>query len=114
MGEPQRGEIWLVDLNPTRGREPPFGRRPALIVSVDLFNQGPADLVVVLPVTSKEKRIPFHLIIEPPESGLSKTSFIKCEDIRSIAKERLLKRVGKISTRTLTDVEDRLRILLSL
>jgi mRNA interferase MazF len=113
MGEPQRGEIWLVDLNPTRGREP-FGRRPALIVSVDLFNQGPADLVVILPVTSKEKGIPFHLIIEPPESGLSKTSFIKCEDIRSIAKERLLKRVGKISNRTLTDVEDRLRILLSL
>jgi mRNA interferase MazF len=113
MGEPQRGEIWLVDLNPTRGREP-FGRRPALIVSVDLFNQGPAALVVVLPITSKEKGIPFHLMIEPSESGLSKRSFIKCEDIRSIAKERLLKRVGRISPKTFTDVEDRLRILLDL
>jgi len=113
MNEPLRGEIWLVDLNPTRGREP-FGRRPALIVSVDLFNQGPADLVVTLPITSKEKGIPFHLKIEASESGLSKKSFIKCEDIRSIAKERLLKRVGQISPRTLTDVEDRLRILLNL
>jgi mRNA interferase MazF len=113
MNEPLRGEIWLVDLNPTRGREP-FGRRPALIVSVDLFNQGPAGLVVALPVTSKEKGIPFHLKIEAVESGLSKKSFIKCEDIRSIAKERLLKRVGQISPRTLTDVEDRLRILLNL
>jgi len=113
MSEPLRGEIWLVDLNPTRGREP-FGRRPALIVSVDLFNQGPAGLVVALPVTSKEKGIPFHLKIEAVESGLRKKSFIKCEDIRSIAKERLLKRVGQISPRTLTDVEDRLRILLNL
>ncbi len=113
MSEPLRGEIWLVDLNPTRGREP-FGRRPALIVSIDLFNQGPADLVVTLPITSKEKGIPFHLKIEVNESGLSKKSFIKCEDIRSIAKERLLKRVGKISPKTLTDVEDRLRILLNL
>jgi mRNA interferase MazF len=113
MGEPRRGEIWLVDLNPTQGREP-FGRRPALIVSVDLFNLGPAGLVVVLPITSREKGIPFHLIMEPSESGLSRKSFIKCEDIRSIAKERLLKRVGRISPRTLADVEDRLRILLNL
>lgn len=103
----------MVDLNPTRGREP-FGRRPALIVSIDLFNQGPAGLVVILPVTSKEKGIPFHLMIDPSESGLSKKSFIKCEDIRSIAKERLLKRVGGIYPRTLADVEDRLRILLDL
>ena len=91
-----------------------LGRRPALIVSVDLFNQGPAGLVVTLPITSKEKGIPFHLRIETIESGLSKKSFIKCEDIRSIAKERLLKRVGRISPQTLTDVEDRLRILLNL
>jgi mRNA interferase MazF len=113
MSEPRRGEIWLVDLNPTKGREP-FGRRPALIVSVDLFNQGPAGLVVTLPITSKEKGIPFHLTIEAFESGLSKKSFIKCEDIRSITKERLLKRLGQISPKTLTDVEDRLRILLNL
>lgn len=113
MSEPLRGEIWLVDLNPTRGREP-FGRRPALIVSVDLFNQGPAGLVVTLPITSREKGIPFHIKIEALESGLPKKSFIKCEDIRSIAKDRLLKRVGRISHGILADVEDRLRILLNL
>jgi mRNA interferase MazF len=41
---PNRGEVWLVDLNPIRGREQ-AGRRPALVVSVDEFNNGPADLV---------------------------------------------------------------------
>jgi len=43
--KPARGEIWLVDLNPTRGHEQ-AGKRPALVVSVDLFNFGPAELVV--------------------------------------------------------------------
>jgi mRNA interferase MazF len=113
MAEPHRGEIWWVDLNPTRGREP-FGRRPALIVSVDLFNLGPAELIVVLPVTSKEKGIAFHVPIEISEVGLNKQSFIKCEDIRSISKDRLYKRLGMVSQNTMAAVEDRLRILLNL
>ena len=81
MAEPRRGEVWLVDLNPTKGREP-FGRRPALIISVDLFNQGPAELVVALPITSRAKGIPFHVPVDRPEGGFTKPSFIKCEDIQ--------------------------------
>jgi mRNA interferase MazF len=113
MIDPKRGDVWLVDLNPTRGREP-FGRRPALIVSVDLFNQGPAELIVALPITSKEKGIPFHVSIEISEGGLQKRSFVKCEDIRSISKDRLSKRLGSVSAETMSAVEDRLRILLNL
>ena len=48
---PSRGEIWMVDLNSARGHEQ-AGVRPALVVSVDTFNHGPAGLAVVLPVTS--------------------------------------------------------------
>ena len=113
MGEALRGEVWLVDLNSTRGREQ-SGRRPGLVVSVDLFNEGPAGLVVILPITTKAKGIPFHVEINIPEGGLTKQSFIKCEDIRSIAKERLFKRVGRVSDETMKAVEDRLRILLNL
>src|SRR5438128_11466126 len=51
MVAPIRGEVWLIDLNPVRGHEQ-AGRRPALVVSDDLFNQGPAGLVIVLPITS--------------------------------------------------------------
>ena len=47
MITPSRGEIWMVDLNPARGHEQ-AGYRPCLVVSVDLFNHGPAELVVVL------------------------------------------------------------------
>src|SRR6185295_5268066 len=46
-----RGEVWLADLDPTRGHEQ-AGRRPVLIVSDDVFNAGAAELVVVLPMTS--------------------------------------------------------------
>lgn len=111
--EPSRGEIWLVDLNPTRGHKQE-GVRPALVVSVDLFNHGPAGLVVVLPLTTRAKGIPFHVEIVPPEGGVKTKSFIKCEDVRSVAQERLSRRWGAISPATIAAVEDRLRILLDL
>ena len=108
-----RGDVWFVDLDPTRGHEQ-AGRRPALVVSVDQFNQGPADLIVVFPITTTARGVPFHVRVTPPEGGLRKPSYIKCEDVRSVANERLLKRLGKVSATTLNAVEDRLRILLDL
>ena len=111
--KPSRSDIWLVDLNPTRGREQ-AGKRPCLVVSVDLFNQGASDLAVVLPITSRDKRIPFHVEVNPPEGGLIQTSFIKCEDVRSISVERLSQKLGIVSATTMNMVEERLRILLGL
>ncbi|MBI1869759.1 MAG: type II toxin-antitoxin system PemK/MazF family toxin [Chlamydiae bacterium] len=111
--EPSRGEIWFVDLNPTRGHEQ-SGIRPCLIVSVNPFNRGPAGLVIALPISSKEKGIPLHVPITPPEGGLKKRSFVKCEDMRSISKDRLVKCTGSVSSKTLSAIQDRLQILLGL
>jgi mRNA interferase MazF len=108
-----RGEIWFADLSPTRGHEQ-SGRRPCLILSVDPFNHGPADLHVVLPLTTKEKYVPLHVAVDSTESGLKQRSFIKCEDIRSIARERLVERRGSISAQTMAMVEDRVQMLLGL
>lgn len=113
MDHPLRGDIWLIDLNPSRGHEQ-AGRRPGLVVSVDLFNEGPAGLVVVIPVTTREKGIPWHVAIHPPEGGVTKRSFVKCEDLRSVSKERLVRRLGRVTEKTLDAVEERLRILLAL
>jgi len=110
---PSRSEIWTVELNPTRGHEQ-AGVRPCLVISVDLFNLGPAELVVVLPITTKHKGIPFHVEIAPPEGSLTEKSYIKCEDVRSVSLERLKTRVGIISPEKMALVEDRLRILLEL
>jgi mRNA interferase MazF len=111
--DPSRGDIWTVDLDPTRGHEQ-AGRRPALVVSVDLFNRGPAGLVVVLPITSKAKGIPLHVPLAPPEGGVKTASYVKCEDIRSISKERLAKRLGHVLPETLQQIEDRLAVLLGM
>ncbi len=113
MARASRGDLCSVELSPVRGREQ-AGRRPALVVSVDEFNHGPADLVVVVPLTTKDKGIPFHVGIRPPEGGVDRPSYIKCEDVRSVSKERLVEQLGSVDAGTLAQVEDRLRILLGL
>lgn len=110
---PKRGDVWYVDLDPVRGREQ--GRtRPALIVSADILNAGPAELVIVIPITTTDRRIPTHIQIDPPEGGLTRRSFAKAEDIRSISTLRLQNRLGRISDQTLRRVEDALVVLLDI
>jgi mRNA interferase MazF len=111
--QPSRGEIWDLDLNPTRGHEQ-AGRRPALIVSVDLFNEGSSGLVVAIPLTRTCRKVRWHVEVHPPEGGLTSVSYIKCEDVRSLSKARLVQSRGRVSPRTLSLVEDRIRILLGL
>jgi mRNA interferase MazF len=113
LSKPSRGEIWFLNLDPTQGREQ-AGSRPALVISVDAFNHGPADLLVVLPVTSVAKGIPFHVAVAPPEGGVRQPSFIKCEDLRSVSRSRVRERWGTIGPQTMAAVEDRLRILMGL
>lgn len=105
-GKASLGEVWWVDLDPTRGREQ-RGRRPAVVVSVDPLNHGPAELVIVTPLTSKEKGIPFHV-------GTKDHGFAKCEDVRSISVECLLSRKGRVTPVELARIQDRLRLLLGL
>ena len=113
MNDPSRGDIWLVNFDPTKGREQ-AGNRPALVISINPFNHGPADLVIVLPLTSQAKGIPSHVPVRPPEGGLTLPSYIKCEDVRSISKQRLARRLGSVTRTTMNAVEDRLQILLGL
>ena len=110
---PSRGEIWMVDLNPTRGHEQ-AGIRPAVVVSADTFNHGPAGLVVVLPITSRDKGIVLHVPVAPPEGGLTLPSYVKTEDVRSVARERLTRRLGQVSAATMVRIVDHLRILLDI
>jgi mRNA interferase MazF len=111
--QPSRGDVWEVSLDPTIGREQ-AGTRPALVLSIDKFNHGPAELVIVLPITSKNKNQPLHVAVTPPEGGLSLPSFIKCDDIRSVSKQRLKRFCGTVAAQTLAEVEKRMKILLQL
>src|SRR5215468_3505344 len=99
LPRPSRGEVWFLNLDPTQGGEQ-AGSRPALVISVDAFNHGPADLVVVLPITSQPKGIPFHVAVAPPEGGVRQPSFIKCEDVRSVSRSRFGERWGTVASKT--------------
>ncbi|MBW7865909.1 MAG: type II toxin-antitoxin system PemK/MazF family toxin [Candidatus Hydrogenedentes bacterium] len=111
--KPCRGELWMADLEPITGHEQ-GGKRPCLVFSDNLFNHGPAELVVVLPVTSKNRGIPLRVPVEPPEGGLKMTSYVMPEMIRSISVRRLVRRLGKISDGTLRTVEEHVCVVLGL
>src|SRR5437763_11353089 len=110
---PQRGEVWLADLDPTFGHEQ-GGRRPVLVVSVDTFNAGRSGLAVVLPVTSRVRPLPLHVPVNPPEGGLRVPSAILCDAIRSVDRRRLIDCWGTLNPVTLALVEGCLRRLLGL
>lgn len=108
-----RGQIRVADLNPAMGHEQ-ANVRPVLIVSNDQFNSGPAGLVTVVPITGTDRGIPLHIRIDPPEGGLTKPSVILCDQVRTISVKRLQKELGMVTQATMAEVEDRIRILLSL
>ena len=108
-----RGEIWLADLRPMRGHEP--AACPVVIISTNTFNHGPANLVFVLPLTRMDRRIPMHVPIDPPEGGVAARSYIVCDALCSMAKERLRTEAwGRVSAVTFHKVVDHLGILLAL
>ncbi len=111
--QPSRGDVWFADLGQTRGHEQ-AGVRPVVVVSSDLLNRGRSRLVVVVPLTRRERRIPFHVELSPPEGGVQRRSFAKCEDVRSVSHERLISHMGAVSDETLADITRRLCLLLDL
>ena len=114
MAFSQRGEVWLVDLNPTRGHEQ-AGRRPALVVSAEAFNRGRAGLVFVVPLSTRARGIPTHVEVRPPAGGLHETSWARCEDLRSVSTEQLgTGPLGVVPAEVLGAVGERLRLLLEL
>jgi mRNA interferase MazF len=90
-----RGEIRWADLDPTQGREQ-SGQRPVLILSHDVFTER-SGTVIAVALTSQEPRAGFPLTLECTASGLPKLSWIKISQIRTLATERLGRRIGRAS-----------------
>jgi mRNA interferase MazF len=108
-----RGEVWLIDLGDPIGHEQGY-ERPGLIVSDDILNHGSSGVVIVLPITSKLRNIPVHVNIKRGEAGLSADSCVQCDHPRALSKLRFIKPLGIVRHATMRDVEDRLRVVLSL
>jgi mRNA interferase MazF len=109
----KRGEIWIVNLDPIVGSEQ-AGQRPALILSADALNASPADLVTVLPLTSRQRPLPSRVALVPPEGGVHLPSWVICEQVRTVSNTRLKSRLGSVAPATMDKVSDIVRMLLAL
>jgi mRNA interferase MazF len=98
MNNITQGDVWLFNPDPVVGNELGKKIRPCLIVSSNSWNKIRSGLVMIVPLTSKDKNILTHVRIEPAKSGLEKVSFAVCEQIRSISKERLIQKLGSVSS----------------
>ncbi|MBI5206213.1 MAG: type II toxin-antitoxin system PemK/MazF family toxin [Candidatus Firestonebacteria bacterium] len=111
---PKRGEIYLVNFDPTIGAEIKK-TRPALIVQNDIANRySPITIVTAISSQFEEHLYPTEILIEPPEGGLGNNSVVLLNQIRSIDKKRLIKRLGKVEIETMDKIDRALMISLSL
>lgn len=91
----KQGEIWYVDLNPVKGSEQ-AGVRPVVIMSGNLMNTY-LKVLICCPLTTKVKGYKGNVVVQPDkENGLTEVSEVLIFHIRSISKERFVKRMGKI------------------
>lgn len=111
----KRGDVYLARLDPVEGSEQ-AGRRPVVLVSRDAINAA-SPVVVVVPCTSyhEGRRIyPSQVVLRAPAAGLRNDSIALGEQVRSVAKKRLLERWGALDTETMKHLDRALLITLDL
>ena len=105
---PERGDIVWIDFSPTKGHEQ-LGIRPAVVISASKYNAF-SGLVLVCPLTSKQKGYSFEVSVESSEG----TSFVLSDQIRTFdIKERILKNTGKVSEGEMNEILGRVSVLFS-
>jgi len=111
----QRGEIWLINLDPTIGAEIKK-TRPAVIVSDDAI--GILPLKVIVPITEWKERYavaPWMVRLEPDvQNRLEKPSAADAFQVRSVAEERFVRCLGSLSDVAMNRIAKALAIVLSL
>jgi mRNA interferase MazF len=111
---PKRGEVYLVNFDPTIGAEIQK-TRPALVVQNDVANRH-SPITIVAAITSQfdESLYPTEVLIQPPEGGLSIPSVVLLNQIRSVDKRRLVRRLGVLTPATMERVDRAVLISLEL
>jgi mRNA interferase MazF len=107
------GSVVWVQLNPTRGREQP-GTRPAVVVAGAGYLQAVPDLVIVVPVTTRNRGWPHHVPLRGPELSPSESSYAMTEQPRTISRDRVSRRAGQVDDATLSDIRGWIRDFLEL
>lgn len=111
---PRRGEVYLVNFDPTIGSEIKK-TRPALILQNDIANRH-SPITIVAAITSKYDATlyPTEVLVKPPEGGLTTNAVVLLNQVRSIDKGRLIKRLGVLKSSTMQHVDRALQISVGL
>ncbi|MFQ5471201.1 MAG: type II toxin-antitoxin system PemK/MazF family toxin [Gammaproteobacteria bacterium] len=101
----RRGEVWLANLNPTRGSEQ-AGTRPVIIFQNDLINQFTTTLLTI-PLTTNLRRaaLPSCVRIAKGDGGIKSDSVALCHQLRVLDKTRLQRKLGSVSQQTIDEIE---------
>jgi mRNA interferase MazF len=114
VARPRRGEVYLVTFDPTLGSEI-RKTRPALVLQNDVVNRHSSIVIVAaLPSQFKERLYPTEVLVKAPEGGLTVDSVVLLNQIRSIDRQRLVKRLGALKSATMNGVDRALQISLGL
>ena len=105
----KRGEIWWIDLEPTRGSEIKK-TRPGAILTVDALNKARRTVVIVPLSSSAQPRPP--IVVTTPSAG--KLSVAVCDQVRAVDKDRLVKKIGELSKADLAAISSGMKIILGL
>lgn len=114
LAYPKRGEVYLVSFDPTLGAEIKK-TRPALVLQNDVANR--YSLITIVAAISSQFEDPLYpteVLVGAPEGGLRSDSVVVLNQIRSIDKQRLVKRLGVLKPATMKKVERSLQISLGL
>lgn len=113
-GSPRRGEIYWVDVHPARGSEQ-AGRRPALVMQNEVGNRFASTTIVVALTTRLRAPAPPHqVLVRSATSGLPRDSMAKCDQLLTLAQDRLLDRVGVLPAESMREIDAALRYSLGL
>src|SRR5580704_18667768 len=110
-----RGEVYLVSFDPTVGHEIKK-TRPALVIQNDVGNRF-SPLTIVAAITSKISAVlyPVEVVVQPSKTnGLEATSAIRLDQIRTVDKQRLIKRLGSVDPFVMRNVDEAVQISLGL
>ena len=122
LSKPLRGEIWMFDLNPKKGREQK-GVRPCLVMSTDALNRSEFGTVIICPITTVERpRFKWRVALTPSDLRLTDTSWqpkphwVETDQIVTVdTRHRALRHLATILNRdNLRLVEVSLRMMLNL
>jgi len=107
---PKRGEVFLVIFDPAVGTEIKK-MRPALIIQNDISNEySPITIVAAITAQFDETLYPTEVLIRPPEGGLKSNSVVLLNQVRSIDKQRLIKRLGLLKPDTMKKIDFAIQI----